>query len=127
MGKEDILRRAMGKKVMAIMNAQEKTFIEGCVKNGFTEEIGKKLFEYMIEFANYGFNKAHSAAYAIVGYWTAYLKAHFPVEFMCARLTSDMSHPDKLIVALEEAKHLGLTILPPDINKSHAEFINVWR
>jgi len=123
MGQADILRRAMGKKVMAIMNAQEKTFIEGCVKNGFTEEIGKKLFEYMIEFANYGFNKAHSAAYAIVGYWTAYLKAHFPVEFMCARLTSDMSHPDKLIVALEEAKHLGLTILPPDINKSHAEFI----
>ena len=123
MGQADILRRAMGKKVMAIMNAQEKTFVDGCIKNGYTEEIGKKLFEYMVEFANYGFNKAHSAAYGVIGYWTAYLKAHFPVEFMCARLTADMSHPDKLIVALEEAKHIGLAILPPDINKSHAEFV----
>lgn len=123
MGQADILRRAMGKKVMAIMNAEEQTFVEGCVKNGFSKEIGKKIFEYIVEFANYGFNKAHSAAYGVIGYWTAYLKAHFPVEFMCARLTSDMSHPDKLIVALEEARHIGLSILPPDINKSHSEFV----
>lgn len=123
MGQADILRRAMGKKVMAIMNAEEQTFVSGCVKNGYSEDIGKKIFKYMVEFANYGFNKAHSAAYGVIGYWTAYLKAHFPVEFMCARLTADMNHPDKLVVALEEARHIGLEILPPDINKSHAEFV----
>lgn len=123
MGQADILRRAMGKKVMSIMQEQKKIFVDGCVKNGFSEEIGTQLFDHLLEFANYGFNKAHSATYAVLGYWTAYLKAHYPREFMCARLTSVMNFPDKLTVALEEAKHMGLEILPPDINKSVSEFV----
>ena len=123
MGQADILRRAMGKKVMKIMNEQQKIFVDGCINNGFTKEVGEKLFEYMLEFANYGFPKGHAAAYGVIGYWTAYLKAHYPLEFMSARLTADMSHPDKLTIALEEVRSMGLTILPPDINKSHSEFV----
>lgn len=123
MGQADVLRRAMGKKVMAIMQKEGETFIAGCIKNGFSEEISKQLFDYLVEFANYGFNKAHSATYAVLGYWTAYLKAHYPQDFMAARLTSVMNFPDKLTVALEEAKHMGLEILPPDINNSRSEFV----
>jgi DNA polymerase-3 subunit alpha len=123
MGQADTLRRAMGKKVMAIMQAQKETFVAGCISKGFTQEIGDQLFEYLLEFANYGFNKAHSATYAVLGYWTAYLKAHYPQDFMAARLTSVMNFPDKLTVALEEAKHMGLEILAPDVNKSRSEFV----
>lgn len=123
MGQADVLRRAMGKKVMSIMQEQKKIFVDGCVNNGFTKEVGEELFDYLLEFANYGFNKAHSATYAVLGYWTAYLKAHYPLEFMAARLTSVMNFPDKLTVALEEAKHMGLEILAPDVNKSISEFI----
>ncbi len=122
MGQADVLRRAMGKKVMAIMQKEGETFKAGCIKNGFSEEIATKLFDYLVEFANYGFNKAHSATYAVLGYWTAYLKAHYPLEFMAARMTSVMNFPDKLTVALEEAKHMNLEILAPDINKSFSEF-----
>lgn len=122
MGEADVLRKAMGKKIMEVMLKEESRFVEGCIKNGHGEEVGKKLFEYMINFANYGFNKAHAAAYAVVAYWTAYLKAHFPLEFMSARLTADMEKPDKLTIALEEARHLGLDLLPPDVNKSSDVF-----
>lgn len=122
MGEADVLRRAMGKKIPEVMKAEEARFIEGCKKRGFSEEIGKKLFEYLMPFADYGFNKAHAAGYAVIGYWTAYLKAHFPIEFMAARLSAVMDAPDKLTVALEEAKHLKIKLLPPDVNYSFAEF-----
>jgi DNA polymerase III subunit alpha len=123
MGQADLLRRAMGKKKKEIMDAEKEKFVKGCIEKGFTQEIGEKLFDYMLPFVDYGFNKSHSAAYAIIGYWTAYLKAHFPIEFMAARLTADMSHPDKLIVALDETRELGVKLLPPDINKSLNNFV----
>lgn len=123
MGEADILRRAMGKKVPEIMKAEEARFVEGCIKQGYSEEVAKKLFEFMLPFADYGFNKAHSAGYAVIGYWTAYLKAHFPLEFMSARLSAVMETPDKLRIALDESKHMKITISPPDINLSHAEFV----
>ncbi|MDQ5981741.1 MAG: polymerase subunit alpha [Patescibacteria group bacterium] len=122
MGEADLLRRAMGKKIPELMKSEEVRFVEGCVKAGFSKDIGKKLFEYMMPFADYGFNKAHAAGYAMLAYWTAYLKAHYPLEFMCARLTADMGAGDKLSIALEEARHLKLELLPPDINLSYADF-----
>ncbi len=122
MGQADILRKGIGKKIQAVIDAEKPKFIEGCKMNGFTEKIGERLWEYMLPFANYGFNKAHSAAYAVIGYWTAYLKTHYPLEFMCARLTSDMEKPEKLKVALEEAKNMGIKLKLPDINKSTGVF-----
>lgn len=122
MGEADILRRAMGKKIAEVMKSEEERFVQGCVKQGYKESIGRKLFEFMMPFADYGFNKSHSAGYAVIAYWNAYLKAHYPMEYMCARLTAVMDMPDKLTVALEEAKHLKIPILPPDINLSYAEF-----
>ena len=123
MGQADILRKGIGKKIQAVIDAEKPKFIEGCLANGYSEPIAEKLWEYLLPFANYGFNKAHSATYALIGYWTAYLKAHFPLEFMCARLTADMGKPDKLIISLEEARKIGLDLHPPDINKSDAEFL----
>ncbi|OGC51248.1 hypothetical protein A2982_04070, partial [candidate division WWE3 bacterium RIFCSPLOWO2_01_FULL_39_13] len=122
MGEADILRRAMGKKIPEVMRAEEDRFVKGCKDKGYSEKIAKQLFEYLKPFADYGFNKSHSAGYAYLAYWTAYLKAHYPIEFMCARMTADMNHPDKLVVALKEARSMGLNLLPPDINKSHLEF-----
>jgi|688.fasta_scaffold03899_22 DNA polymerase-3 subunit alpha len=122
MGQADMLRRAMGKKKKEVMDAERVKFIAGCINQGHSEEIANKLFDYMLPFADYGFNKSHSAAYAQLAYITAYLKAHYPIEFMAARLTADMAHPDKLIVALDEAKGLGVKILPPDVNRSFKDF-----
>ncbi len=122
MGEADLLRRAMGKKKKEIMDAEKEKFVKGCIANGYGPEVGEKLFDYMLPFADYGFNKSHSAAYAMIGYWTAYLKAHYPIEFMAARMTADMSHPDKLTIALEEARDMGVKLLPPDINKSGDTF-----
>ena len=123
MGEADLLRRAMGKKKKEIMDAEREKFVKGCIEHGHNEEIGNKLFDYMKPFADYGFNKSHSAAYAIIGYWTAYLKAHYLIEFMAARLTADMSHPDKLVVALEESRDMGVKLFQPDINKSFNNFV----
>ena len=123
MGQADMLRRAMGKKKKEVMDAEREKFIAGCIKKGHTDEIANKLFDYMLPFADYGFNKSHSAAYAQLAYITAYLKAHYPIEFMAARLTADMSHPDKLIIALEEARDMKVKVLPPDVNKSYEDFV----
>ena len=100
MGQADMLRRAMGKKKKEVMDAEREKFITGCLKQNHSKEIADKLFDYMMPFADYGFNKSHSAAYAQLAYITAYLKAHYPIEFMAARLTADMNHPDKLIISL---------------------------
>lgn len=123
LGAADILRRAVGKKKLKLMESEEPKFIQGCINKGHSKEVGEKLWSYMLEFANYGFNKAHSAAYAMIAYWTAYLKAHYAIEFMCARLSADMHKPDKLIVALDEVRKLKIELLPPDVNLSIKEFL----
>lgn len=123
MGDADLLRRAVAKKKHDVMEKEEPRFKKGMIKNGYTQKQANDLWNFLVPFADYGFPKAHSAMYAVVAYWTAYLKHHYSLEFMCARLSADMGKPDKLVVALEEAKNLGLTLLPPDINKSMQQFI----
>jgi DNA polymerase-3 subunit alpha len=121
----DLLRRAMGKKIPEVMEAQRKAFVEGCRKQGIGERHADHIFDLMEHFAGYGFNKSHSAAYALISYRTAYLKTHYPVEFMTALLSSEMGNTDKLVIYLDEAKRMGLTILPPDANESQALFTAV--
>ena len=118
----DLLRRAMGKKIPEVMEEQRSAFIDGCIKNGVEREIAEKIFDLIEFFSGYGFNKSHSAAYAIVSYRTAYLKANYPVEFMAALLTSEFNNTDKLVEYLKEARSMGIEILPPDVNKSEYEF-----
>ncbi len=118
----DILRRAISKKIPEEMEAQRKKFIEGCLKNGIDKETAVKIFDLMEYFAGYGFNKSHSTAYALISYRTAYLKANFCTEFMCALLNSEKNNTDKLVEYINEAKNLGIEILPSDINESYADF-----
>ncbi len=118
----DILRRAMGKKIPEIMEQQRKSFISGCVKNGVSESTATKIFDLIEYFSGYGFNKSHSAAYALISYRTAYLKANYPVEYMCALLTSERDNTDKIVEYVNEAMRMGLSILPPDMNQSDALF-----
>jgi DNA polymerase-3 subunit alpha len=122
MGEADILRRAMGKKIKEIMLAEKPKFIEGCVKRGHSNEVAEKLFEYLMPFADYGFNKAHAAGYAMIAYQTAYLKAHYPIEFTIGLLESDLETADKLHRDVEEARNLGIEVLQPDVNKSKLMF-----
>jgi DNA polymerase-3 subunit alpha len=122
LGAADILRRAMGKKKLDVMNAEKPTFIEGGLKNGFKKEDVEKLWERLVQFANYGFNKAHSASYATIAYWTAFLKANYPLEYMAALLEGDLDKFDRVILDLDECERLGIDVLPPDINKSDFYF-----
>jgi len=123
LGQADILRDAMGKKREDIMDQQRPIFIKGCRKtNNIPPAKAERIFENIQSFAGYGFNKAHSTAYAVVAYWTAYLKAHYPAEFMAALLSSEMGNAEKLPVFISEAKEMELEILPPDINESHVRF-----
>lgn len=122
MGAADILRRAMGKKKVEVMDAEKPKFIEGASSKGFEPADVEKLWEKLLQFANYGFNKAHSASYAQVTYWTAYLKAHYPLEFMASLLEGDLDNFDRVVVDLEECKRLGIQVFPPDINKSDYYF-----
>jgi len=118
----DILRRAISKKIPEVMEEQRKNFIAGCKKNSISESSANKIFDLIEYFAGYGFNKSHSAAYALISYRTAYLKAHYPVEFMTALLNSERDNPDKIVEYVNEANRMGIKILPPDINESFAEF-----
>ena len=122
LGAADLLRRAMGKKIKEEMDKQRKIFVEGARENKVDEKQAESIFDLVAKFAGYGFNKAHAAAYALIGYQTAYLKANYPVEFFAASMTLDMHQTDKLAVLKEDAKRLGYTILPPDINKSDSVF-----
>jgi DNA polymerase-3 subunit alpha len=122
MGQADILRRAMGKKKPEEMEKQKEAFIRGAVSNGISEHKAEKLFDLMAFFAEYGFNKSHSAAYAYLAYQTAYLKAHYPVEFMAANLSADMGDTDKIVKLINECKNMSISLLPPDINLSDREF-----
>jgi len=118
----DLLRRAIGKKTPEIMEQQKKAFIDGAVKNKIDRRIAEKIFNLIEHFAGYGFNKSHSAAYAMISYRTAYLKANYPVEFMTALLTSEKDNTDKIVEYIDEAERMGIKILPPDVNESYANF-----
>lgn len=122
MGQADILRKAMGKKKPEEMEKQKEIFIKGAVANGISEKKATKIFDLMAFFAEYGFNKSHSAAYAYVTYQTAYLKTHFPVEFMAATLSADMDNTEKIVKSISGCAEMGINILPPDINLSGKEF-----
>lgn len=123
LGGADLLRRAMGKKKFDVMQQQKVVFIEGAKKRGVPEQKAIEIFELMEKFASYGFNKSHAAAYAFVSYQTAYLKAHYPVEFMAATMTLDKIDTDKLGFFKREIAKMGVRILPPDVNKSCVNFI----
>ncbi|WP_321391507.1 DNA polymerase III subunit alpha [Emcibacter sp.] len=122
LGEADLLRRAMGKKIAAEMDKQRERFQEGADKKGVDPKQAAHIFDLVAKFAGYGFNKSHAAAYALVAYHTAYLKANFPVEFMAAIMSLDLNNTDKLQIFKEELKSLHIPILSPDINKSHVEF-----
>ncbi len=122
LGGADLLRRAMGKKIKSEMDAQREVFVEGAVRQGVSSEKAASIFETISAFAGYGFNKSHAAAYALIAYQTAFLKANFPVEFMAASMTFDMGNTDKLGIFRQELKSLDIDVLPPDINKSGPDF-----
>jgi DNA polymerase-3 subunit alpha len=122
LGKADILRKAMGKKIAELMALQKKEFIEGCIANKISKKLATQIFDQIETFARYGFNKSHSVGYAYLAYQTAYLKAHYPKEFMAALMTSEMGNTDRIIILKEECRNMGVEILPPDINKSRANF-----
>ena len=122
LGGADLLRRAMGKKIKAEMEAQRKAFIDGAISRGVGERVAEHIFEQVAKFAGYGFNKSHAAAYALVAYQTAYLKANHPVEFLAASMTLDLGNTDKLNVFRGECDRLGIKLLTPDINRSAVTF-----
>jgi len=122
LGQADLLRRAMGKKKHDVMLKEKEKFIEGAVKNGFKAADADRIFEILIPFAGYGFNKSHAAAYSVVAYRTAFLKANYPAEFMAANLTNEISNTDKLTEYIGEARSMGLEVLPPDVNRSEPHF-----
>jgi DNA polymerase-3 subunit alpha len=122
LAKADSLRRAISKKNPEVMMAARNGFIDGCAKNHVEERIADKIFNYIEYFAGYGFNKSHSAAYAMISYRTAYLKANYSIEFMTALLTSEKDNTDKLVVYIDEAARMGIKILPPAVNESFAKF-----
>lgn len=122
LGGADLLRRAMGKKIKSEMDKQRSIFIEGAIKNNVKKETAELVFDKMAKFAEYGFNKSHAAAYAYIAYQTAYLKAHYPLEFMAATMTLDKTNTDKLAFFKADVEKMGFKILPPDINKSGVNF-----
>jgi DNA polymerase-3 subunit alpha len=122
LGGADLLRRAMGKKDPAVMAKEKVPFLEGAKKQKIDPKKAEAIFDLMAKFAEYGFNKSHSAAYALITYQTAYLKAHYPVEYMAALLTSEVDNTDKIVKYIHEARQMGIDILPPDVNESRWDF-----
>ena len=122
LGDADILRRAMGKKKLEEMTKQRARFIQGAMERGFPQKKVEKIFDLMEQFAGYGFNKSHSAAYAYLAYVTAYLKAHYPLEFLSALLTSETGNTAKIVKYINECREMGIKVLPPDVNSSGQDF-----
>jgi DNA polymerase-3 subunit alpha len=122
LGDADLLRRAMGKKIKAEMDAQRERFVSGAAKDGMDKAKADEIFDLLAKFADYGFNKSHAAAYALVAFQTAYLKANYPVEFLAASMTLDLDNTDKLSEFRREAQRLGFKVEPPSINRSHVVF-----
>ncbi|MBN1780298.1 DNA polymerase III subunit alpha [bacterium] len=123
LGEADLLRRAMGKKDPVLMQEQRIKFVSGAEGKGINAELANEIFDVMDKFAGYGFNKSHATCYSIVAYQTAFLKAHYPAEFMAANLTSEMGNTDRIVVLVEDCRRMGIPILPPDINESRCEFV----
>jgi len=122
LGGADLLRRAMGKKNADEMAKQRELFTQGAINKGFEKELASNIFDLMEKFAGYGFNKSHSAAYALVAYQTGWLKAHYPAEFMAATISSDMDKTDKVVTFIDECRAMGLDLLPPDVNNGQFHF-----
>jgi DNA polymerase-3 subunit alpha len=122
LGEADMLRRAMAKKKKKVMQEQRRVFITGAGKHGISAAIARRVFELMDHFASYGFNRSHSAGYAVLAYQTAYLKAHYPVEFMAATLSSELSDSDRIMVLLSECRRMGIQVLAPDVGASEEKF-----
>lgn len=122
-GQADTLRKAVGKKIMAMMKKIKPEFIEGAIKHSDADKaLMEQFWDQLEEFANYCFNKSHAACYALIAYWTAYLKANYPDAFMAALMTSDQDDIDRLAIEISECQHMGITVLPPDVNESFVEF-----
>ena len=122
LGGADLLRRAMGKKKPEEMAKQREIFVTGATERGVTDRTATRIFDLMEKFAGYGFNKSHSAAYAVLSYQTAFLKAHYPAAFMSAVMSADLQHTDRLVTLKDDCRQLGMTLLPPDINRSEFQF-----
>lgn len=122
LGDADMLRRAMGKKKPEVMAAEKEKFMTGCAGNNVPADKAEYIFDLMAKFAGYGFNKSHSAAYALIAYQTAYLKAHYPSQFMAALLSCDMHNTDKIVLYINECREHDIDVLPPDINESNSDF-----
>ncbi|MCX6761660.1 MAG: DNA polymerase III subunit alpha [Candidatus Moranbacteria bacterium] len=127
LGEADVLRKAMGKKIFALIAEQKIKFIESCVKLGTDRRVAEKVFAYIEPFAGYGFNRSHAACYAMIGYQTAYLKAHYPAEFMAALLTSDQDDIDRVAIEVTECREMGIKVMPPNVNESFEEFSVIAR
>lgn len=127
LGKADILRRAIGKKKLKVMMQMKEEFIEGGVKKGYSRELMEEIWNVIVKFAEYGFNKSHSAAYALITYWTGWLKYHYPLEYMSAILTSVGGNTDKLVKYIVATKEMDIDVLPPDVNESEVRrFVPVY-
>jgi DNA polymerase-3 subunit alpha len=126
LGGADLFRRAMGKKKPEEMAKQKSIFVEGAKKLGYAEDIAVSVFDLLEFFAGYGFNKSHSAAYALITYHTAYLKQHYPVEFMCGTLTSDLGKIEKVVGTIAESRAMGIPVLAPDVNESQKQFAVIY-
>jgi len=118
----DKFRKAIGKKIPEEMAAQKEKFIDGCIKNGYTKKKAEEIFKLIEPFTSYGFNKAHAASYGMLAYRTAYMKANYPVEYMCALLTAEANDIEKISAGIEECRNMGIIVSPPDINTSHKGF-----
>jgi DNA polymerase-3 subunit alpha len=125
LGQADLLRRAMGKKKKSILDKEYRPFRDGMLERGYTEDAVKTIWGILVPFSDYGFNKSHGAGYAVVSYWTAYLKANYPAEYMAALLTSVRDDKDKSALYLHECRRMGIKVLPPDVNSSDADFAPV--
>jgi len=121
-GQADVLRKAMGKKIKKLLDEQEETLIDGMVKNGIDKKTANKIWEFIVPFAKYGFNRSHAACYAMIAYQTAYLKSNYPEAFMAALLTSDQGNIDRVTIDINECRQMGIEVLQPDINESFATF-----
>ena len=122
LGQADLLRRAIGKKKLQILDEQQELFISGCMNNGYSKDLAVKIYDLILKFASYGFNKSHAAAYALIAYQTAYLKANYPTEYMAALMTVYYSNSDKVALYIADCRRMGIEVLPPDINESETHF-----
>ncbi|MBS1271251.1 MAG: DNA polymerase III subunit alpha [Candidatus Marinimicrobia bacterium] len=122
LAKADIMRKAMGKKKREVMDRLSSEFVEGAVENGLEKSTAEEIFDHIVKFAQYGFNKSHSTAYAQIAYKTAYLKTYYPAEFMAANLTSEMTDTDRVVILTNDCRKMGIEVLPPDVNSSEANF-----